>query len=239
MFKKNVIKLGLSAVLLVGCVGSAYAGAYQPYYYQPEAAFHHWYFGLQAGYFWQSVKSKTNVQTDNELGVQTTTTTKGSLSRSTGGAGRLSLGYLFNPNFGMEFGFSGYSSTEFTIKSTAVSTFMGQTFTASAKACGNIHVYIADLLLTATLPISSSAYLFTNAGAAYVYMKQTVSFDGSSGSQSVERVAPEVGVGVGFHASQNADITLSYQQIFGRGNISNSFTPYIGTAYIGARYNFA
>ncbi len=175
------------------------------------------YIGAQAG--WGDVHQSGITANDisNQFGGAPVTMFSSSF-RDTGLAGRGFIGYLFNPYFAAEAGY-----TYFSDMNTHATGVVGP-FTVSES--GKVITQAVDLMGKGILPISCGFSLYGKAGAAYLISKPSVSATVSgfgmsssdSGSQTHSKVYPAFGAGLSYDITPNVVTDVSYNRIQKVGN---------------------
>ena len=151
-------------------------------------------------------------------------------------AGRIALGYQFNPNFALEAGYLRLSSTR--VAGTSFKPLnVGQgTFTLQQN--------VIDLLAKGIIPISAKFNLYGKAGLAYVNTAISSNIPtippiqgNLNGVTDVARykLAPEVALGVSYDLTSNVSVDTSWSHIqaFGKSRPGN-----IDFVAVGLSYNF-
>lgn len=140
-------------------------------------------------------------------------------------AGRLAIGYQFNPNWAVEMGYLQLAKQDANVKST-----VSQSITI------NQHAF--DLVGKGILPVTAKFNLYAKAGMAYLVTD--VKGNLINGESIIKPVAkhswaPEVGVGATYNVTSNVfiDTALTHIQTIGKNKPSN-----INTATIGLGFTF-
>ena len=151
-------------------------------------------------------------------------------------AGRIALGYQFNPNFALEAGYLRLSSTR--VAGTSFKPLnVGQgTFTLQQN--------VIDLLAKGIIPISAKFNLYGKAGLAYVNTAISSNIPTIPPIQgnlnevtdvARYKLAPEVALGVSYDLTSNVSVDTSWSHIqaFGKSRPGN-----IDFVAVGLSYNF-
>jgi hypothetical protein len=149
-----------------------------------------------------------------------------------GVAGRVFLGYQFTPVIGLEAGYSLFSDN----------IYKSAGFGSAVKY--RLETDAADLLAVVRTPFQpfgqNGPVLSVKGGAAYVMSHATLSGhitgSGFTAKGSRDNWEPEAGISLGYKLENNMLVDLSYQHIFGPGDIRS---PKIDFASIGVTYKFA
>lgn len=128
-----------------------------------------------------------------------------------GGVYRLSIGYLFtqNPlNYGLELAYAGYPNNNYAFAFPSL----------PAQGTEEYSGYAVDVLAVLKYTLIKDFYVQAKAGGAYV--SQT--FNGKASALHTafalnttnNQIEPELAAGLGYQATKNLDINLSYHYIF-------------------------
>lgn len=174
-------------------------------------------------------------------------------SKNGGFAGRLGVGYNLDKYFGLETGFDLLSPSYRRINS--VNVVNGPISISSGMDTVRTSLYAVDLLGKITLPVGRF-FAFVDGGGAYVRaetqgatLNYTGQYTGSAPVSSTVTVwnnkidkgyfRPEAGAGLGYNLTSSVAVSVSYNRIFGTGDIDNqNYLPSINTAMLGVTYKF-
>jgi len=141
-------------------------------------------------------------------------------------AGRLAIGYQFNPNWSVEIGYLQLAQQKAHVKSTI------------AKQSITLNQHAFDVVGKGILPINNKFYIYAKAGMAYLV--NDLKGDVVSGQSIVAPLAkhswaPEAGVGVTYNMSSNVfiDTAFTHIQPIGKNRPNN-----INMATIGLGFTF-
>ncbi|MFZ0219516.1 MAG: outer membrane beta-barrel protein [Candidatus Aquirickettsiella sp.] len=141
-------------------------------------------------------------------------------------AGRLAVGYQFNPNWAVEMGYLRFANQKANIKSTLTN----QSITI------NQHAY--DLVGKGIYPISSKFDIYAKAGIAYLVTGlsgNTIAQQSIIKPVAKHSWAPEAGIGVTYNVTSNVfiDTAFTHIQPIGKNKPSN-----INMATVGIGFSF-
>lgn len=153
---------------------------------------------------------------------------------NTGFAGRLAIGYQFNPNIAVELGYLQLQKQKGTFKLAPTSWYVPGTETLQQNAI--------DLVAKGILPISDKFNVYGKVGVAYLTSMITSHFEGQGKRNTnaafniaKHKLAPEVGLGVTYNVTNNIFVDTSWTHIqpLGKNRPNN-----IDVASVGIGYSF-
>lgn len=186
-----------------------------------------YYTGVQLGY-----GSTSNDSANTTVNGYAVTLTP---DKHTGFAGRLLVGYAVTPFYAMELGLEKYNNASW---HAAVDN--------EALPDTTLSLYGADIAMRFSWIQKSSVSLYNTLGLACVGSR----YDSDYEHDQLEKVhyflRPELGVGGNYNLSQTTQLNLSYQHVFGKGNLNSAtnaqdasdYLPTVTILTLGVIYNF-
>lgn len=237
--KKSLIALAVAGAAALSLSASAFAGG-DVAAYAPEAPASTGGFYVLGGLGWghQSLSDRTAPAAFTAATVTASTpagVTSFKAGTKSGFAQTVAAGYKFagmtgDMSFlnylGLELGFKNFQNGNWKVMSGSTDT--------GVKVDNK--VYLFDLQAVATVPVQDKFYVQALAGGAYVHVKHDFSQSGfTAGSNSNWNFAFELGARAGYHVTQNVDVQLAYEHVFGRSKPFNSNAT-SGTNFYNSNY---
>jgi OmpA-OmpF porin, OOP family len=150
-------------------------------------------------------------------------------------AGRLGVGYQFNPNLAIELGYLQLSKLKTTTPGGSV-TPGGPVYLAGTETLTQNAI---DVAAKGILPITDKFNAYAKLGVAYLSSTITSKFDGIKGNQNEyfniakHKFAPEVGLGVSYNVTNNMFVDTSWTHIqpMGKSRPGNVDFAAVGIGY--------
>lgn len=237
MLKKLLLRLTIASALALGVSSLAYASNAPGPYIGGQLGWGDTHNSL--GELPGNSAVKEDVNAFNA--IPWSSSTSSTSSNSDGLAGRLFIGYQFNPNWAAEFGYAQFRDAN--IKGNYTGNLYGfDTVNYSYKGIAKTHAF--DLLGKGILPLNGGFSVFGKLGIAYVqqttrlneYLSDTDNILGprstNNPSKHNNRFMPVAGVGVSYDITPNVPVDLSwlhYQKV--GGSIPNADLLSLGIAY--------
>jgi len=131
------------------------------------------------------------------------------------------VGYMFNPNWAAEFGYTGYKNADFT------NTFVRGTNQGSGDVAQNAW----DLVAKGIIPLADNFNVFAKAGLAYVESDNNGALSNINYQNASNKFRPTVGAGIGYEFNTNVGTDITYTHIFEGNGINNVDAVYASASY--------